>query len=87
MASITERRDKKGKILSYYIRVTLGRDPETGKVIQSPMLTCKYDPALTEKQNRKQAEAAAEEYEKKEREKQIVAQRNHGYNSNSLFLD
>jgi len=67
MASIQERRDKAGKLISYSIRVHRGRDA-TGKQLKPYTATFDVAPTWTEKSARKKAEAFAATFEKECRE-------------------
>lgn len=67
MASIQERRDKEGRLISYSIRVHRGRDAE-GKQLKPWTATFTVEPTWTEKSARKKAEAFAATFEKECRE-------------------
>jgi len=67
MASIQERRDKAGKLISYSIRVHRGRDA-AGKQLKPYTATFDVAPTWTEKSARKKAEAFAATFEKECRE-------------------
>ena len=63
MASIQERRDKTGKLISYSIRVHRGRGAD-GKQLKPFTATFEVKPTWTEKSARKKAEAFAATFEK-----------------------
>lgn len=63
MASIQERRNKEGKLISYSIRVHRGRDSQ-GKQLKPFTATFKVKPTWTEKSAKKKAEAFAVTFEK-----------------------
>lgn len=63
MASIQERRNKEGKLISYSIRVHRGRDAE-GRQLKPYTATFDVKPTWTEKSARKKAEAFAANFEK-----------------------
>ena len=67
MASIQERRDKTGKLISYSIRVHKGRDAD-GNQLKPWTTTFPVEPTWTEKSARKKAEAFAATFEKECRE-------------------
>lgn len=67
MASIQERRDKTGKLISYSIRVHKGRDAD-GNQLKPWTTTFSVEPTWTEKSARKKAEAFAATFEKECRE-------------------
>lgn len=67
MASIQERRDKTGKLISYSIRVHRGRGTD-GKQLKPWTATFEVSPTWTEKSARKKAEAFAATFEKECRE-------------------
>lgn len=67
MASIQERRDKDGRLISYSIRVHRGRDAD-GKQLKPWTATFTVEPTWTEKSARKKAEAFAATFEKECRE-------------------
>lgn len=67
MASIQERRDKTGRLISYSIRVHRGRDAD-GKQLKPWTTTFTVEPTWTEKSARKKAEAFAATFEKECRE-------------------
>lgn len=67
MASLTERRDKSGKLISFGIRVHRGRGAD-GKQLAPATATFKVSPTWTEKSARKKAEAFAATFEKEIRE-------------------
>lgn len=67
MASIQERRDKEGRLISYSIRVHKGRDAD-GKQLKPWTTTFPVEPTWTEKSARKKAEAFAATFEKECRE-------------------
>lgn len=67
MASIQERRDKSGKLISYSIRVHRGRGMD-GKQLKPWTATFEVSPTWTEKSARKKAEAFAATFEKECRE-------------------
>ena len=67
MASIQERRDKSGKLISYSIRVHRGRGAD-GKQLKPYTSTFEVLPSWTEKSARKKAEAFAATFEKECRE-------------------
>lgn len=67
MASIQERRDKSGKLISYSIRVHRGRDAD-GNQLKPYTATFNVEPTWTEKSARKKAEAFAATFEKDCRE-------------------
>ncbi len=67
MASIQERRDKEGRLISYSIRVHRGRDAD-GKQLKPWTATFTVEPTWTEKSARKKAEAFAATFEKECRE-------------------
>ena len=67
MASIQERRDKSGKLISYSIRVHRGRGVD-GKQLKPWTATFEVSPTWTEKSARKKAEAFAATFEKECRE-------------------
>ena len=67
MASIQERRDKTGKLISYSIRVHRGRGAD-GKQLKPWTATFDVSPTWTEKSARKKAEAFAATFEKECRE-------------------
>lgn len=63
MASLQERRDKNGKLISYSIRVFRGRGAD-GKQLKPFTATFEVQPTWTEKSARKKAEAFAATFEK-----------------------
>lgn len=63
MASIQERRNKEGKLISFSIRVHRGRDAE-GKQLKPYTTTFEVPSSWTEKSARKKAEAFAANFEK-----------------------
>lgn len=63
MASLQERRDKSGKLISYSIRVHRGRGMD-GKQLKPWTATFEVSPTWTEKSARKKAEAFAATFEK-----------------------
>lgn len=63
MASIQERRNKSGKLISYSIRVHRGRGAD-GKQLKPWTATFEVSPTWTEKSARKKAEAFAATFEK-----------------------
>lgn len=63
MASIQERRNKEGKLISFSIRVHRGRDAD-GKQLKPFTDTFEVKPTWTEKSARKKAEAYAATFEK-----------------------
>ena len=63
MASLQERRDKSGKLISYSIRVFRGRGAD-GKQLKPFTATFDVSPTWTEKSARKKAEAFAATFEK-----------------------
>ena len=67
MASIQERRNKDGKLISYSIRVHRGRGAD-GKQLKPYTTTFEVRPTWTEKSARKKAEAFAATFEKECRE-------------------
>ncbi len=67
MASIQERRDKSGKLISYSIRVHRGRDAD-GRQLKPYTATFTVEPTWTEKSAKKKAEAFAATFEKECRE-------------------
>lgn len=67
MASIQERRNKDGKLISYSIRVHRGRGAD-GKQLKPWTATFDVSPTWTEKSARKKAEAFAATFEKECRE-------------------
>lgn len=67
MASIQERRNKDGILISYKIMVHRGRDAE-GKQLKPYITTFKVEPGWSEKSAKKKAEAFAAVYEKSCRE-------------------
>lgn len=67
MASIQERRNKGGKLISYSIRVHRGRSAD-GKQLKPFTATFEVSPTWTEKSARKKAEAFAATFEKECRE-------------------
>lgn len=67
MASLQERRDKSGKLISYSIRVHRGRGAD-GKQLKPWTATFEVSPTWTEKSARKKAEAFAATFEKECRE-------------------
>lgn len=67
MASLTERRDKAGKLISFGIRVHRGRGAD-GKQLKPWTATFEVSPTWTEKSARKKAEAFAATFEKECRE-------------------
>lgn len=71
MANIQPRRNKKGTIVSYSIRVYKGRDPNTGKQLTPYSTTWRPPAGWSEKRIRKEAERQAVLFEKKCREGRI----------------
>ena len=67
MASLQERRDKDGKLVSYSIRVHRGRGAD-GRQLKPWTATFKVQPTWSEKTARKKAEAFAATFEKECRE-------------------
>lgn len=67
MASISERRNKEGKLISYSIRVHRGRDA-SGKQLKPWTETFKVEPTWKESTARKKAETFAAQFEKECRE-------------------
>lgn len=67
MASIQERRNKEGELISYSIRVHRGRGSD-GKQLKPYTATFEVQPTWTEKTARKKAEAFAATFEKECRE-------------------
>lgn len=63
MASLQERRDKSGRLVSYSVRVHRGRDAD-GKQLKPWTTTFEVKPSWTEKSARKKAEAFAATFEK-----------------------
>ena len=67
MANLQERRDKSGKLISYFVRVHRGRGPD-GRQLKPWTATFDVSPTWTEKSARKKAEAFAATFEKECRE-------------------
>jgi len=64
MASITERKNKEGKITSYLIAVTLGRDEAGNKIRETKTIKARDLKATTPAKARKEVEQYATEFEK-----------------------
>ena len=66
MASIKENRNKDGRIISYRIRVCVGRNEAYKQIFKTT--TLERPQGLTPAKERKEVERLAAEWEKKERE-------------------